>query len=160
MQTMTKLLLVDCDGTIRKPITRNLFIQHPRDQKIIKGAAEAIAHFHAQGYTIIGITNQGGVAMGYKSLEDAIAEQLYTLELLPQILCIYFCPDLEGKYCWLVSKTIDDARPILRYCASISVPTWKENTAGLSRKQLMMLDRFILHGRQNGQELFYCRSQG
>jgi hypothetical protein len=27
----------------------------------------AIAHFHAQGYTIIGITNQGSVAMGYKS---------------------------------------------------------------------------------------------
>ena len=63
---MTKLLLVDCDGTIRKPITRNQFIQHPRDQKIIAGARCAIAHFHNRGYTIIGITNQGGVAMGYK----------------------------------------------------------------------------------------------
>jgi D-glycero-D-manno-heptose 1,7-bisphosphate phosphatase len=101
---MTKLLLVDGDGTIRKPITRNQFIQNPRDQKIIAGATDAIAQFHNQGYTIIGISNQGGVAMGYKSLEDTIAEQLYTLELLPQISCIYFCPDLEGKHCWLVSK--------------------------------------------------------
>jgi histidinol phosphatase-like enzyme len=32
-----------------------------------------IAHFQNRGYTIIGISNQGGVAMGYKSLKDAIA---------------------------------------------------------------------------------------
>jgi histidinol phosphatase-like enzyme len=54
---MTKLLLVDLDGTMRKPLSRNKFIQHKRDQKIIVGAREAIAHFHSQGYIISGISN-------------------------------------------------------------------------------------------------------
>lgn len=40
---MTKILFVDCDGTIREPLSGAKFIQHPHDQKIIKGATEAIA---------------------------------------------------------------------------------------------------------------------
>lgn len=50
-----KLLLLDCDGTIRTPISDNKFISHPTDQQIIPGAAKAIAHYHEQGWTIAGI---------------------------------------------------------------------------------------------------------
>ena len=39
---MTKILFVDCDGTIREPSSGAKFIQNPHDQKIIKGADEAI----------------------------------------------------------------------------------------------------------------------
>lgn len=46
---MTKLLLVDLDGTIRKPLSDEKFIQHLQDQKIIKGADKAIAHYHGVG---------------------------------------------------------------------------------------------------------------
>jgi D-glycero-D-manno-heptose 1,7-bisphosphate phosphatase len=127
---MNKLLLVDCDGTIREPLSRNKFIQHPRDQKIIAGVREAIAYFHAQGYTIIGISNQGGVAMGYKSLEDTIAEQLYTLELLPRLVSIYFCPDMEGKHCWLVSREID-AKPIHTAWAARWAGTFRKPQPGM-----------------------------
>lgn len=99
-----KLLLVDCDGTIREPKSGEKFIQHPRAQKIITGADKAIAYYHKESWTIIGITNQGGVAAGHKSLSDCFDEQRYTLELFPQIAAIYFCPDFEGKECWVVNR--------------------------------------------------------
>lgn len=50
---------------------------------------------------IIGITNQGGVAAGFKTLEDTIAEQKRTLQLAPVITAIFLCPD-GGESCWLV----------------------------------------------------------
>lgn len=105
---MKKLLLVDCDGCIRKPASGGKFIQHPLDQKAIDGADSAIAHYHSKGWTIIGISNQGGVAAGHKTLEDAIAESHYTLELFPQILCICICPDFEGRHAWLIGRKHDE----------------------------------------------------
>lgn len=101
---MTKLLLVDCDGTIREPLSGAKFISHPRDQRIMAGADKAIAHYRSRGWDVLGITNQGGVAAGHKSLEDAIAEQEYTLELFPELSMIYFCPDFEGQECWMISS--------------------------------------------------------
>ena len=79
---------------------------------------EAIAFHTSQGYTIIGITNQGGcdtinrdTGKPLKSLEDAlaqlavgIAEQEYTLSLIPQLECIYFCPDMKGFVCYRVTR--------------------------------------------------------
>ena len=100
---MTKILFLDCDGTIREPKSGAKFISAPEDQKIIKGADKAIANYAALGYTIIGVSNQGGVGAGHKSLSDCIAEQAETLKLLPQIQAIYFCPDFEGNNCWYVS---------------------------------------------------------
>ena len=101
---MRKLLLLDCDGTIRKPLSKSKFIEHPRDQRVIQGAAQAIAYFSYSGYTAVGITNQGGVAAGHKSLDDCIEESLYTLELLPNLEAIYFCPTFKGDCCGLVKQ--------------------------------------------------------
>ncbi len=98
-----KLLLLDLDGTVREPKSRAKFINDPKDQRIIEGASEAIAYF-SRAWEIIGITNQGGVAAGHKSLEMAFKEQEITLELLPEMSCIYFCPDYEGENCYQVSR--------------------------------------------------------
>ncbi|HEY9706661.1 MAG TPA: HAD-IIIA family hydrolase [Oculatellaceae cyanobacterium] len=100
---MTKLLLLDCDGTIREPI-EGRWIDAPRNQKPIEGAAAAIAKAAAAGWTVLGITNQGGIAAGHKSLEEVKAEQRVTLELFPEISSIYFCPDFEGLECWKVER--------------------------------------------------------
>ncbi len=109
---MTKILFLDCDGTIREPKSGAKFINTPDDQRIITGADKAIAHYQNDGYKIIGITNQGGcdtinrdTGKPLKSLSDCIAEQAKTLELLPQFEGIYFCPDMKGNDCWYVSKT-------------------------------------------------------
>lgn len=95
---------VDCDGTIREPKGGAKFIQSPDDQQIIKGADAAIASWKQQGYAIVGITNQGGVAAKHKTLSEAIAEQRYTLNLFPLLSEIYFCPDYEGLICWRVTR--------------------------------------------------------
>jgi D-glycero-D-manno-heptose 1,7-bisphosphate phosphatase len=108
-----RLLLLALDGTIREPKSGAKFINNPEDQRLITGASEAIARYARQGWEIAGITNQGGVAAGYKTLQDAILEQRITQGLLPKIEpgsfmnpeCplqeIYFCPD-EGLTCWCV----------------------------------------------------------
>lgn len=57
---MTKILFLDCDGTIREPIVGQ-WIQPYDNQQIMAGADIAIAHYHNEGYTIIGISNQAGV---------------------------------------------------------------------------------------------------
>ena len=102
---MTKILFLDCDGTIRQPKNGAKFISSPTDQQIIPGADVGINYHHQLGHIIIGITNQGGVEAGHKSLEDAIAEQRYTLELFPQIESIFFCPNYKGDIAWRVQKT-------------------------------------------------------
>ena len=99
---------------------------HPLDQKIIDGADKALSHYYSKGWTIIGISNQGGVAAGHKLLEDALTESHYTLELFPQILCIYICPDFEGKHCWLIGKKHDEV--------PIHLTSWGEEFIGSFRK--------------------------
>ncbi|MBW4674718.1 MAG: polynucleotide kinase [Desmonostoc geniculatum HA4340-LM1] len=98
-----KLLFLDCDGTIRESASGERFIQHPKDQRIIPGADKAIEYYRQHHWTIIGITNQGGVAAGFKTLEDAIAEQQYTLEISRDIFWICFCPD-DGQTAYIVSR--------------------------------------------------------
>lgn len=90
-----KLLMLDLD-TVRKPKSGGKFIGHPQDQQIIEGADKAIAHYHREGYIIVGISNQGRVAAGHKNFSDCFLEQRYTLNLFPQISEICFCPDFEG----------------------------------------------------------------
>lgn len=102
--TVTKLLILDMDGTVRHPISNaDGFILHPKDQILYPDAIAAMKEFIRKGFTIIGASNQGGVAAGKKSLDDCIAEQAYTLELAyeadVEIAEILFCPDYEGQIC-------------------------------------------------------------
>lgn len=98
-----KLLLLDLDGTVRQPKSGAKFISKPDDQELIFGVEEAIAQYSDWG--IIGVTNQGGVAAGHKSLEDAITEQVITLKLIPSMEFICFCPDFEGARMVYVGRT-------------------------------------------------------
>ena len=111
-----KALLLDLDGTIRQS-TNGKFIKNPNDQEPIEGSIKAMEIYHQEGWTLIGITNQGGVAAGHKSLESAIEEQLKTLEIFPRLSCIYFCPDFKGRECFRVRKhscvQIDELYPDL-----------------------------------------------
>ncbi|MEH2152087.1 polynucleotide kinase [Nostoc sp.] len=105
------ILFVDIDGTLTETISGHAFKQSPVDVKIIKGADKAIAHFADLGWLIVGVSNQGGCAAinpetgkPRKTIEDTIAEMQFTLDLLPQLTAIYFCPDFEGNDCWRVSS--------------------------------------------------------
>ena len=76
-----KLLVLDKDGTLTRPKSGNTFVQCPEDQELIEGVAEAIARYVADGWTLAIASNQGGVAAGHKTLDDAIAEMRYAMNL-------------------------------------------------------------------------------
>lgn len=99
---MTKIFFFDLDGTLRETKSGKTFISEPDDQKPIAGAKEALAHY-SNSFICIGITNQGGVAAGHKSLESAIEEQRITLELFPELSEIFFCPNWEES-CYQISE--------------------------------------------------------
>lgn len=128
---MTKLLLLDLDNTIREPLSGAKFISHPRDQRIMAGADKAIAHYDQKGWVVVGITNQGGVAAAHKQLEDAIKEQEYTLQLFPEIVAIYFCPDFEGRHCWLVPQKMESLPIHQSKWAAEFIGTFRKPGAGM-----------------------------
>jgi D-glycero-D-manno-heptose 1,7-bisphosphate phosphatase len=67
---MTKLLVLDKDGTLVHPKSGNTFVQHPEDQELIEGVAEAIARYVADGWTIAIASNQGGCEKRYSKLYE------------------------------------------------------------------------------------------
>lgn len=97
-----KLLPIDKDGTLVETISGETFINKPWDQRPISGVREALAKYAVDGWTIVIISNQAGVAAGHKSLESMIAEMQFCLELFPGIKEAYFCPDFEERDCWRV----------------------------------------------------------
>ena len=105
--TMQRAIFLDIDGTLTTTVSGETFKQHPRDVAVLPGVKEALEYYHNQfpKWLMMGISNQGGVAAGYKSIEDAIAEMQYTLELLPQLNSIYFCPDFDGLTSWKITTT-------------------------------------------------------
>ena len=102
---LIKLAIVDKDGALVCPKSGNTFVQNPQDQELLPGVQEAVSRLVADGYVLVIASNQGGVAAGHKTLEDAIAEMQYCLSLLPQIDRAYFCPDY-GKTCIAVLRNL------------------------------------------------------
>lgn len=97
---MTKLLLLDLDGTVRRCKSNPQgFINDPKDQELIEGVEDAIINWPSEGWIAVGISNQAGVVCGHKTLEDCFREQQYTLSLCPWLNQISFCPDW-GDTCW------------------------------------------------------------
>jgi len=103
---MSKILFLDLDGTVRKSKSGATFINDPYDQELIDGVEDAIARYH--DYKIIGVTNQGGVGAGFKSLEDCFKEQRQTLKLLPQMSLLLFCTDNgDSMYRYLQRSSLE-----------------------------------------------------
>lgn len=93
-----KLLILDKDGTLVRPKAGAKFVQNPQDQELLPGVAEAVSRYAAEGWAMVIASNQGGVIAGYKTLEEALAEMRFALELT-NIPKSYFCPD-GGRYCY------------------------------------------------------------
>jgi len=100
---MAKIIFFDLDGTLRQTKSGATFINDPADQQPIEGTQKALSYYQEKGFLLIGITNQGGVAAGHKSLQSAIEEQRITLELFPELSEIFFCPNW-GESCYQLSR--------------------------------------------------------
>jgi len=73
-------LCLDLDDTIRFSKSGN-FIENPKDIVLFAEVEKIIWEYKKQGFLICGITNQGGVAFGYKTPEDNLAELQQTRAL-------------------------------------------------------------------------------
>ena len=76
-------LCLDLDGTIRYS-KNGKFINHPDDVVLFTGVEQKIWEYRNKGYLIFGITNQAGVAFGYKSAEENELEVQRTLDLFEE----------------------------------------------------------------------------
>ena len=95
MSKSKKILFLDLDGTVRQTKSGQTFISDPYDQELIPGVREAVTRY--SDWTIVGVTNQAGVEAHKKTLDNCIKEQMYTMQLLPQLQCINFCTTFDGS---------------------------------------------------------------
>lgn len=104
---LKRILCLDLDGTVRRSKSGKTFIEGPDDVEIIPGMKELIWHYHRLGYIIIYVSNQAGVAHGFKTRDQVVDEIDMTMDLLsdeeddmefPPCFSWYICPyDNDGK---------------------------------------------------------------
>lgn len=73
-------LCLDLDGTVRYSLEGE-FINHPDHVALFPDVETKLWEYRDQGYLIFGITNQGGVAFGHKSVlsHDAEIQRMFSL---------------------------------------------------------------------------------
>jgi len=98
-----KAIFVDLDGTVRKSNGVEAYPTEVKDIEILRNSKEILKKYKAEGYKIIAVTNQSGVAR--KTLTISRVKELIekTNELLDYVIDDYnFCPHLPPKdvcYC-------------------------------------------------------------
>ena len=98
---MNKAAFFDRDGTIN--IEKN-YLYKVEDFEFIKGIPELIKKYNDEGYVVIVVTNQAGIARGYYTEKDMNLLHRYINEQLAKIGAhidaFYFCPhhpDITGE---------------------------------------------------------------
>lgn len=94
---MNKAVFLDRDGTIN--VDKD-YLYKIEDFEYLPGAIEGLRLFQEQGYLLIVITNQSGIARGFYSEEDYLRLDKWMKEDLAQkgvkITASYYCPHLPG----------------------------------------------------------------
>jgi D-glycero-D-manno-heptose 1,7-bisphosphate phosphatase len=85
-------VFLDRDGTIMRDVD---YCGDPAQVEVFPGAADALRRLKANGYKLIIVTNQSGIARGYFSDNDYRAVEKEFLQQLGEELidATYFCPD-------------------------------------------------------------------
>ena len=92
-----KLCLLDRDGVLN--VDKD-YLHKEEDVEWIPGSREAIAWLNRQGYRVVVVTNQSGVARGYftedtvRKLHDWMAAEIKKSG--GEISAFYYCPHLPG----------------------------------------------------------------
>ena len=96
--TVKSVLCLDLDWTVRNPISDCTFIKDAKDIMLMPNVEKKIWEYKNKGYYILGITNQGGVAMGYKTTSEIHNEILATYDLFDDdpFDRIMVCFDMEN----------------------------------------------------------------
>lgn len=95
-----KWIALDRDGTL---IEDTGYLSDPDGVRILPGVAEGLRLLAGAGYRFIVITNQSGIGRGYFTLEDALAVNARTAEILRGsgivIVRFYCCPHAPDEGC-------------------------------------------------------------
>ncbi len=99
---MNKAIFLDRDGIINEEIGD--YVKRFEDFKLLPHLAETLKNYQSQGFLIIVITNQGGLAKGLYNLSELHKMHQYFLNEMEKagvtIAEIYFCPhhpDFNGN---------------------------------------------------------------
>lgn len=107
-EEMVPVLYCDIDGTIRWGADElGHFVNEAKDVRVFDGVADLLWRYKRMGYRIVGISNQGGVALGYMTmavcLETMAETQRQTKFAFDKIVWCSHHPDakdLEMAVCW------------------------------------------------------------
>ena len=73
MDKPTKVLYLDLDGTVRKGYDElGNFVNRKEDVEVFEEVPALLQKYAGEGWRIVGITNQGGVALGHLSFNDML----------------------------------------------------------------------------------------
>ena len=95
-----RAIICDLDGTVRtsKPAP---FPRRPEEIRILPNRRETLRRYADDGWILLGITNQAGVAMGQLSEQDVRDCIDRTVELLGVDIDVRYCPHRAGgTHCW------------------------------------------------------------
>lgn len=90
---MERVIFLDRDGTLNEEVH---YLHRKEDLKIFEGVPKALRRFRENGYRLVVVTNQAGVARGYYQEADVKALHQYMNELLSSagagIDGFFYCP--------------------------------------------------------------------
>jgi histidinol-phosphate phosphatase family protein len=87
-----RLLLLDRDGTLNQSLGSRP-PNRPDEVKLLPGVAAKLHQYAAQGWRLVIVTNQGGVAFGYQTERQAWIVHQAVVDALPvQVDATYLCP--------------------------------------------------------------------
>lgn len=95
-----RALILDYDGTLRKTGSGDKYPRSPNDVMILKGRTRKLKQFADEGYKLLGVSNQSGVAKGVLTLADAEACFRRTNELVGHNIEYHFCPHSPVPPCY------------------------------------------------------------
>lgn len=103
-----RVLYLDLDGTVRKGLDEiGKFVNGPEDVEIFPEALTAMRAYKHAGWKIAAVSNQGGIALGHLTMEQAVGAMARTHALCDNLfdkigMCRHHpdAPDPLMAHCW------------------------------------------------------------
>jgi D-glycero-D-manno-heptose 1,7-bisphosphate phosphatase len=107
-EKMVPVLYLDIDGTVRLGKDElGRFVNEPRDVRVFPEVPDILKAYKNLGWRIVGISNQGGIALGHMTMEICVASMVETQNQVggafDKLLWCSHHPDardLEMAVCW------------------------------------------------------------
>jgi histidinol-phosphate phosphatase family protein len=91
-----KAVFIDKDGTLVENIPYNVDLERI---VLSRGAGECVSRAAAEGFRVIVVSNQAGVALGRIDEDDLKRVETKLREMLPALDGFYYCPHLPQAGC-------------------------------------------------------------